>query len=148
MEHRYERFTSSISGINRCIQKIEADVMEKHGLKGSCAQYMAVLRNYESGLTASQLSELCMKDKAAVSRAVSEMEEKELICRLATGYNMYRAAIVLTDKGREIADYVAQRAVSAVDCVGLDEQEIDKFYSALDLIASNLREVCTKGLPE
>lgn len=148
MVHRYERFTSSVSGINRCIQKIEADVMEKYGLKGFYAQYMAVLKSYEKGLTVSQLSELCMKDKAAVSRAVSEMEAKELVCRNATGDNMYRAAIVLTEKGREIADYVAQRAVSAVERVGLDEQEIDKFYSALDLIATNLREVCKKGLPE
>lgn len=148
MVHRYERFTSSISGINRCIQKIEADVMERHGLKGSYAQYIAVLRSYGSGLTVSQLSEICMKDKAAVSRAVSEMEAKKLISRLATGDNMYRAAIVLTDKGREIADYVAQSAVSAVGYVGLDEQEIDKFYAALDQIASNLREVCKKGLPD
>ncbi len=148
MVHRYERFASSVSGINRCIQKIEADVMEKHGLKGSYAQYLAALRRTENGLTVSQLSEICMKDKAAVSRAVAEMETKGLLERLATGDNLYRAAIVLTDRGREIAEYVANRAVSAVGCIGLDEQEIEKFYTALDLIASNLREVCKKGLPE
>ncbi len=148
MDYRYEHFTSCVSGITRCIQKIEADVMEKHGLKGSYAQYLAVLKRYESGLTVSQLSEMCMKDKAAVSRAVAELEAKTLVFRLATGDNLYRAAIVLTEKGREIAEYVAQRAISAVGCVGLDEQEIEKFYAALESIAANLREVCKKGLPE
>ncbi len=148
MVNRYEHFSSSISGINRCIQKIETDEMEKHGLKGSHAQYLAALRRFEQGLTVSQLSELCMKDKAAVSRAVSEMEKNGLILRETAGDNFYRAAIVLTEKGKEIAAYVAKRAVSAVEHVGLDEQEIEKFYSALDLIASNLREVCKDGLPE
>lgn len=148
MVHRYEHFASAVSGINRCIQKIEADEMEKHGLRGSHAQYLAALRRYEQGLTVSQLSEMCMKDKAAVSRAVAEMEQKALIIRETVGDNLYRASIVLTDKGREIAEYVAHRATSAVEHVGLGEKEIEDFYRALDLIANNLREVCKKGLPE
>lgn len=148
MVHRYEHFSSAISGIYRCIQKIEADEMEKHGLRGSHAQYLAALRRFEKGLTVSQLSEMCMKDKAAVSRAVAEMEHKELIVRETAGDNLYRAAIVLTDRGREIAEYVARRATSAVECVGLGELDIEKFYAALDLISTNLREVCKKGLPE
>lgn len=148
MVNRYEHFSSSVSAISRYIQKIETDEMEKHGLKGSHAQYLATLKRFEQGLTVSQLSEMCMKDKAAVSRAVAEMEKNGLIIREKAGDNLYRAAIVLTEKGKEIADYVARRAVSAVEHVGLDEQEIEKFYSALDLIAANLREVCKVGLPE
>ncbi len=150
MVHRYEHFSSSVSGISRCIQKIEADVMEKHGLRGSHAQYLVTLRKYEQGLTVSQLSEMCMKDKAAVSRAVAEMEQKELVLRETAGDNLYRAAIVLTDKGREIAEYVAHRATAAVEAAGkgLGENERAIFYKALDLISSNLREICKKGLPD
>ncbi|MBE6734132.1 MAG: MarR family transcriptional regulator [Ruminococcaceae bacterium] len=150
MVHRYERFSSSVSGINRCIQKIEGDVMEKFGLRGSYAQYLAVLRRYEQGLTVSQLSDMCMKDKAAVSRAVAEMESKDLIYRQAEGDNFYRAAIQLTDNGKKIAEYVAERATSAVEVAGrgLTESEREAFYKALDLISSNLRDICKKGLPE
>ena len=150
MVHRYERFFSSVSGINRCIQKIEGDVMEKFGLRGSYAQYLAVLRRYEQGLTVSQLSDMCMKDKAAVSRAVAEMESKDLIYRQAEGDNLYRAAIQLTDNGKKIAEYVAERATSAVEVAGrgLTESEREAFYKALDLISSNLRDICKKGLPE
>lgn len=150
MVHRYEHFSSSVSGISRCIQKIEADVMEKHGLRGSHAQYIATLRRYEHGLTVSQLSEMCIKDKAAVSRAVAEMEQKELVLRETAGDNLYRAAIVLTDKGREISDYVASRATAAVEAAGkgLGDSQREMFYAALDLISSNLREICKKGLPD
>lgn len=150
MVHRYERFSSLVSGINRCIQKIEGDVMEKFGLRGSYAQYLAVLRRYEQGLTVSQLSDMCMKDKAAVSRAVAEMESKDLIYRQAEGDNLYRAAIQLTDNGKKIAEYVAERATSAVEVAGrgLTESEREAFYKALDLISSNLRDICKKGLPE
>lgn len=150
MVHRYERFSSSVSGINRCIQKIEGDVMEKFGLRGSYAQYLAVLRRYEQGLTVSQLSDMCMKDKAAVSRAVAEMESKDLIYRQAEGDNLYRAAIQLTDNGKKIAEYVAERATSAVEVAGrgLTESEREAFYKVLDLISSNLRDICKKGLPE
>lgn len=149
MVHRYERFSSSVSGINRCIQKIETDVMERFGLRGSHAQYLATLRRYEQGLTVSQLSDMCMKDKAAVSRAVSEMEEKELISREAAGDNFYRAAIQLTDKGKEIAEYVAKNATAAVELAGkgLSNEEREIFYAALDLISGNLREICKSGLP-
>ena len=145
---RYQQFSYIVSVINRQIQKIERDEMEKYGYKGAFAHYLMAMRRNPDGVTSAQLSEMCDKDKAAVSRAVAEMETKGLLERLATGDNLYRAAIVLTDRGREIAEYVANRAVSAVGCIGLDEQEIEKFYTALDLIASHLREVCKKGLPE
>lgn len=150
MVHRYERFSSAVAGISRCIQKIESEEMERYGLKGSYAQYLAALRRCEGGLTVSQLSELCVKDKAAVSRAVSEMEQKDLILREATGDNLYRAAIVLTDKGTEIAEYVARRATAAVDLAskGLSEDDRRVLYYALDLISTNLKDICKKGLPE
>ena len=150
MVNRYERFSSSMSGLNRCIQKIEGSVMEKLGLRGSYAQYLAILRRYEQGLTVSHLSDICMKDKAAVSRAVSEMESKGLVYREAEGDNLYRAAIQLTDKGQEIAEYVAERATAAVEIAGrgLSQVEREIFYKALDLISSNLRDICKKGLPE
>ncbi len=148
MVQRYGRFSAAVSRIGYCIQKIETEVMAKHGLSGACAQYLAALGNSEGGLTVSKLSEACMKDKAAVSRAVAQLEEKGFVRRNGAGTNMYRAPIVLTDKGREVSEYVAKRASAAVEVAGLDEGEREKFYSALNLIAANLTRVCECGLPE
>ena len=148
MVQRYGRFSSAVSGIAYCIQKIETEVMSKHGLPGACAQYLAALSNNEDGLTVSKLSEICMKDKAAVSRAVAQLEAKGFVRRNSAGTNIYRAPIVLTDTGKEVSGYVAKRASAAVEIAGLSDYEREEFYSALNLIAANLARVCEKGLPE
>ena len=79
MLNRFEQFSYVVSGINRYIQKIERDEMEKFGYKGSYAQYLVVLERFDEGVTMSKLCELCDRDKAAVSRVITEMEGKGLV---------------------------------------------------------------------
>lgn len=148
MLSRYEQFASAISGIHRCIQKIQREEMERNGYKGVFAQYLTVLCRCPDGLTCAQLSELCDRDKAAVSRTVAEMEEKSLVIR--SGESAYRARVMLTDEGRRAASYVFERAQTAVEAGGrgMTEEERQIFYSVLDLIARNLESVCQNGLPE
>ena len=148
MVQRYGRFSAAVSGIAYCIQKIETEEMAKHGLTGTFAQYLAALVNSEKGLTVSGLSKACMKDKAAVSRAVAQLEAKGLVSRNSVGASLYRVPVTLTDKGREIAGYVAKRAADIVEIAGVGEEEREKFYSALDTIAANLTRMCEDGLPE
>ena len=85
MVDRFAQFVAGISCINRCIQKIERDVMVHYGLKGPHAQYLIAMSRYPDGVTATQLSSLCEKDKAAVSRAVSELEKSGLLHRASEG---------------------------------------------------------------
>ncbi len=148
MVERYAKFTAAVSRISNCIQKIESEAMAKYGLTGACAQYIAAMSTSGEGLTVSQLSEACMKDKAAVSRSVSQLEEKGLVCRNFMGGNAYRAPIVLTQKGKDVADYVARRASQAVEIAGLNDSERQKMYFALDMVAKNLTDMCKEGLPE
>lgn len=122
--------------------------MAKYGIAGSCAQYLAALGSSEQGLTVSQLSEVCTKDKAAVSRAVASLEKSGMVKRIVQSKNLYRAAVVLTDKGREASMYVAKRASAAVEIAGVDEDKRDRLYNALDIIADNLSALCKEGLPE
>ncbi len=148
MVQRYGRFSAAVSKISYCIQKIESEVMAKYGLAGACAQYLAALGINEEGLTVSALSKSCMKDKAAVSRAVAELEEKGLVQRNCVGNNIYRAPIVLTEKGKEVSRYVAERASATVEIAGLVDEDREKLYTALNLIADNLAQMCESGLPE
>lgn len=149
MVERYEKMSASVSIISTCIQKIEAEQMTKYGLKGSCAQYLAAMRKNEEGVTVSRLSEICAKDKAAVSRAVAELESKGFVSRAASGGNMYRALVTLTPKGKEVAEFVANRASTAVELAGkgLTDEERAIMYDALGLISANLTEICKQGLP-
>ena len=150
MMSRYELFANAISGIYRSIQKIERDEMVKYGYKGAYAQYLAAMLRHPDGVTSVQLCEICDKDKAAVSRMVAEMEEKQLIKRESENDNLYRAKLRLTSEGEKAAGYVCRRALAAVEAGGrgLSDDDRQIFYATLELIASNLNEVCKDGLPE
>ena len=79
MTHRFETFVLSINRIYRCIQKIKSQEMTELGLKGTHVMCLFQLRQYPQGLTAAELSHFCMEDKAAISRAISRLEELELV---------------------------------------------------------------------
>lgn len=150
MTSRFEQFTMVISGINRYIQKLERNEMIKRGYKGAFAQYLAVLKRFEDGLTSTELCEVCDKDKAAVSRIIAEIEEKGLVSREHKNIRTYRSKIVLTEKGRNTADYVAERAKAAISAVSdgvMDENQREVFYSTLDVLYKNLQKVSREGIP-
>ena len=79
MLSRFERFSVSISELYRHIHKISADEMAKYGLKGPYAIYLLTMHRYSDGITATQLCELCDRNKAEVSRAVTAMEVMGLV---------------------------------------------------------------------
>lgn len=136
----YEHFLFLIAGVYRSVQKIERDEMVKYGYKGVYAQYLAAMKRYQEGVTSAQLCEICEKDKAAVSRAVKEMEEKGLIYRVHSGDTPYRARLKLTEKGHQAVEVVRECAKKAVEAAGkgLSDENRQTFYTVLELIAGNL----------
>ncbi len=147
--NRFEQFSYVISGINRCIQKIERDEMIKYGYKGAFAQYLVALRRYPEGITSAKLCEICDKDKAAISRVITEMQEKGLIIREGGNDRHYNALIKLTSEGLQAAAYVDERAKAAIDAVGNEMSDADRtaFYATLDFIAAKLQALSKEGLP-
>ena len=81
MVERFERFSLAISEISRCWHRIANEVMKQYGLKGAYSVYFTTMSRFPEGLTATQLVEICGRDKADVSRAMAAMEEKNLVCR-------------------------------------------------------------------
>ena len=150
MLHRYERFSLAIGEIERCRHKLTADEMEKYGLSSPHAVYLNALYQYDEGITAAKLGELILRDKADVSRIVGQMEKKGLVRKEATGSNMYRARIKLTEEGKEAALHVRERAALAVELAGagLSEEERETFYYALERITANLQTLSKEGLPK
>ena len=99
-----------------------------------CVYY---LFSRKDGLTASELSKLTLEDKAAISRALKTLQEKDYVIYDPDGYN---AIIRLTDAGREFASVVcekAEKAVNAGSCDFTDEQR-GTFYKELQAIADKL----------
>ena len=147
MIERFERFSYAISEISRHWHRIAAQEMGKHGLKAPHSVYLLALARWEAGMTAAQLAQDCGKDKADVSRMVTILEEKGLVCREGASY---RANLRLTEAGMEAARQVQTRAAKAVELggEGITRENRETFYAVLELIAKNLRTISEDGLPK
>ena len=147
MINRFQRFSYAISELSRCWHKIAAQEMAKYGLKGPHCVYLLTLYRHPAGITATQLGNLCGKDKADVSRMMAMMEQKNLICKEG---NTYRAMLKLTKEGKAAAEHVQSRAAKAVELGGngMTEAVREQFYQTLELVVSNLQAISEECLPQ
>lgn len=150
MVDRFEQFSFAISEISRHWHKLAGDEMGKYGLKGQHSVYILAMYRYPEGVTATQLCELCGRDKSDVSRMMGIMEEKGLVKKEGIHQNLYRGVFRLTDEGKTAAEHVRKRASVAVEMAGKDlsDEKRSIFYEALETITSNLRQLSKEGLPE
>lgn len=147
---RFEQFCNAISAIHQSIQKIERVEMAKYNLKGPHAHCLLMMGQHPEGITAARLCELCEKDKAAISRAVAELEDAEMIVRQDPEGKRYRSLLFLTEKGTEVTKRVNRLVYLAVSQAseGYDAENRENFIRVLNLIAGNLQSICRDGLKE
>ena len=138
MEDLFVDFTVSILTLNKLVQKIKTYEIEKLGLKPVHVMCGYYLDKNPQGLTAKELVELTLEDKAAISRAVKIMQENGFV---QYDSNSRNAVIKLTDKGKEIASHICKRADEAVSAgsIKFTEEERIFFYKSLGAIVDNLK---------
>ena len=148
MLDRFAQFCTSIASIQRSIMKIERVEMAKYGLKGPHANCLVAIARYPEGITAARLCEICDKDKAAISRTLSELEQAGMVLRHNSEGKRYRSLLRLSEKGREIANNVNERILLAVAKAseGYDKEKQQVFARVLGLVAGNLQDICRDGL--
>lgn len=148
MISRFEKFSYFISELSKLLHKIEADELEALGLKGPYAIYILTIAKYENGISASRLSEICSRDKSDVSRAVAALIENGVAVRNAHDGAKYRTPILLTEKGRMIADNISKKAKNAVEFAsqGVSDEERSVFYETLEAIYNNIKQLSAKGV--
>ena len=136
----------ALFNISHYWNRIAAEEMKKHDLKGAYALYLITLYNHPEEMTAAKLAELCKRDKADVSRAVTLFQKKGIAEPYGT--NRYRAPIRLTEYGEEVARQVKSRADLALTAAGqgMDDEMRSHMYKCLDIIASNMKEISENGL--
>ena len=148
MVNKYALFSASVASMYHDIQKIERTEMTKFGLKGPHAQCLLAMSRFPEGITAARLCEICEKDKAAISRTISELEQSGLGLRQERNGTRYRASLILTEQGKSAAQAVNEKARLAVELAGegLDDAQREVFYRVMALIAGNLHSICKDGL--
>lgn len=148
MVSRYEQVASIVTTLYRCIHKIEREEMKKYGLKGPHAYCLIAMGRYPDGITMTELSRICDKDKAAISRAITELEAADMVYRVSKPSQRYRVPILLTEKGQEAVSAVNRAASIAVERAGegMTDELRQVFYPCLDLISTNLQKICLNGI--
>ncbi len=148
MIDRFERFTLSIFSISRYWNRIATEEMKRYGLRGAYALYLVILAGGDGTVTAARLAELCQRDKADVSRALSAFQREGLL-EVREGAR-YRAAPVLSEKGKALAAQISGRANVVLEQAGqgLSDGMRETMYQSLDIIAANMKAICERGLGE
>ena len=70
---RFDTFSALISKINKNVRKLKSDATSKFSLRSSHVQYLYNLHR-AGALSLKKLSQLCVADKAAVSRSIDELQ--------------------------------------------------------------------------
>lgn len=142
MEDRYEMFTVLITGINRNIKRLKTEQMAEYSLKGLHVTCLHYLYRF-SPMTAAELRDRCDEDKAAVSRALSYLEENGFIRTECSTAKKYKTPIVLTDKGMAVGKEISLRITEIVKEAthSLSEEDSSLLYRTLNTIASNLDRI-------
>lgn len=150
MEDRFERFTLSIFEIEKCWHKLTGEEMAEYGLKGSHSVYLTALAKSKDGISATNLCEICGKDKADVSRMMKIMIDKGLIVKEGAYKNNYGGVYKLTKSGWEAAEKVKRKVNLAVEAASknLSNENRKALYDSLDIISENLKTLVVEGIPE
>ena len=105
MQDRFERFVVSITELHRYLQKLKELEMGQLDLKAGYTMCLYHLGKHPEGLTATQLTELCKEDKAAISRTLSQLSAKGLVsCELPENKRSYRTLYYLTEVGSTVVN--------------------------------------------
>ncbi|MBQ9070045.1 MAG: hypothetical protein IJY23_01680 [Clostridia bacterium] len=149
MVARFEKFSYLISELSKLLHKLEAEVLEPLGLKGPHAIYILTIAKYKDGITASELSKACSRDKADVSRAISALVSSGLAEKSIRENAKYKAEISLTEEGYKVAKSLSETAKNAVEFASRGVSDCDRsvFYETLEAIFNNMKRMSELGVP-
>lgn len=145
MKERFETFTVLIAKISRNIRKIKNQEMAEYGLRSSHISCLYYLYSSDS-VTATDLCEKCEEDKATISRSLDYLEKNGYLTCEAKHTKRYKSPLVLTEKGEEVANKIADKINLVLDeiSVELTEEERIEFYRSLTVISDGLDAICKR----
>lgn len=141
---RFEKFTLLIDGVHKSIHKIKLDMAPKVGVKGVHVLWVYELYEHKEGLTSTELASVSRIDRSLVSREIDDlMKEGCIECIDKSSGKRYNGRFVLTERGRELAEWIIERVLDVQNSVssGISKEELETFYSVLERLDKNLEEL-------
>lgn len=144
MEERFNVFTTLIADLSRSIRKIKGEEMKNFELKSSNVSCLYYLNKKDGTITAGDIATISTEDKAAVSRSLEYLKKEGYISYNCSRDKKYRTPIFLTDKGKSIAEKIAEKIDEVLNSAsrGLTEEDREVMYKSLKLISKNLQKQC------
>ena len=143
-EVRFEEFSSLISSIHGNIQKLKAHYTTQLDVKAVHVFWLYLLRTHPEGMSASELAAAGQSDRSLVSREIDELFDKDIIFTQDNGdKRRYGWKLMLTNKGRQLADVISAVAEDIQNTVSRDipEEDLITFYRTLRTLADGLSEL-------
>ena len=142
---RFSKFVYSIEHLRKCVKALEAETAMRLGIKGVHIFWIYSLIDKSEGLTASEIARKNNINRSLVSREVEELIKEEIVCycNMNPSGGKYNAKIVLTDKGRKVADEILRIGIDSQNKTSADisEDELELFYSVLERMSENLSKI-------
>ena len=145
---RFRKFVLLVEGIHKSVQKIKYNKAPDFGVKGVHTLWFYELLCAPEGMTASELATKSMIDRSLISREIEPLKAKGYItAEAASGKRSYNTKIKLTEKGKEVAREIGNIAIAiqAKAALGLDGEELDRFYGTLEKLYNNLSRIAEEG---
>ena len=146
LKERFYLFVLRINSISKYINKLKFDFAPQLGVKNVHIFWLYELYIHPEGLTASELATRAMISRCLISRGIENLQENGYIQmqKNSNGKRMnYNALITLTDKGMELAKNVSKKGLEVQSRVnkGISNEELLIFYSTLEKLQNNLKEL-------
>ena len=142
-----EQFTLTLADVLKSIKKLKDQRMSAYGLRSSHVMVLYILGRTPDGLTPAELSDASSVDKALISRIISELTEKGFVTTAPSGGKRYKARLLLTTEGRNVANYIAS-AVSTIQqkvSGDISKEDLEVFYRTLFILQTNFRNLAEEG---
>ena len=143
-QERFEEFSSLISSIHGNIQKLKTRYTTQLDLKAVHVFWIYLLRAHPEGMSASKLAAAGQSNRSLVSREIDELFDKGIIFTQDNGdKRRYGWKLMLTDKGRQLADAISAVVTDIQNTVSRDipEEDLITFYRTLRTLADGLSEL-------
>ena len=147
---RFESFVLLIDAIHKGINKIKTAISPESAIKSVHTMWLYELLRNPDGLTATELAAKTMIDRSLVSREISALTRGGYVMSASSeGKRGYNSVITLTEKGKILAEQIAEAAHEIQENVSrdVDKEELSIFYSVLERLYRNIEEISSKKTP-
>lgn len=144
MQHRVTDFMTLVVAAYKKIQQIKKKQTATYAAFDIKSQHVMVLfflGHHSSGLTVTELAQLCCEDKSATSRAVEYLVERGYVVHEEEKVKRrWRSKVRITSAGMHVCRIIDHVSIEASNVVkeGISDEDLQIFYRVFHQMVKNM----------